>query len=178
MNAILRPLSAAGLICCFGASVAMAQQSTTVDINKITASGVGEKIGIVKVTENKKGLTLAVAVSGIAPGPHGFHVHEKGNCGPGTKDGKQAAGLAAGPHFDPDAKKTHKGPHGGGHKGDLPLLKADAKGINQTVIAPRLKMADIRGRSLMIHEGGDNYSDQPENGGGAGRIACGTVPRG
>jgi superoxide dismutase, Cu-Zn family len=29
----------------------------------------------------------------------------------------------------------------------------------------------------MIHEGGDNYTDNPENGGGAGRIACGVVPK-
>jgi Cu-Zn family superoxide dismutase len=45
------------------------------------------------------------------------------------------------------------------------------------VTAPQLKLADVRGRSLMIHEGGDNYSDTPENGGGAGRIACGVVPK-
>ena len=43
--------------------------------------------------------------------------------------------------------------------------------------APRLKMADVRGRALMIHEGGDNYSDNPENGGGKGRVACGVVPK-
>ena len=29
----------------------------------------------------------------------------------------------------------------------------------------------------MIHEGGDNYTDQPENGGGKGRIACGVIPK-
>lgn len=158
--------------------VALAQQQATVDINRINASGIGEKIGTVRITEDKKGIKLAVSVKGIPAGPHGFHVHEKGDCGPGTKDGKTEAGLAAGPHFDPGNKKTHKGPKGEGHKGDLPVLKADAKGINQTVTAPRLKLSEIRGRTLMIHEGGDNYSDQPENGGGKGRIACGVVPKG
>ena len=34
------------------------------------------------------------------------------------------------------------------------------------------------GRALMIHAGGDNYTDNPENGGGTGRIACGVVPKG
>jgi Cu-Zn family superoxide dismutase len=87
------------------------------------------------------------------------------------------AAVAAGAHFDPDATKTHKGPKGHGHKGDLPVLTATAKGINQTVTASRLKLSDIEGRSLMIHEGGDNYSDAPENGGGKGRIACGVVPK-
>jgi Cu-Zn family superoxide dismutase len=82
------------------------------------------------------------------------------------KDGKMAAGIAAGEHYDPDGHKSHKGPKGQGHKGDLPLLKGNASGIEQTVAAPRLKLADIKGRSLVIHEGGDNYSDNPENGGG------------
>jgi Cu-Zn family superoxide dismutase len=63
-----------------------------------------------------------------------------------------------------------------GHKGDLPLLKGNAGGIEETVVAPRLKLADVRGRSLMIHEGGDNYSDSPENGGGKRRVAAALFP--
>ena len=93
------------------------------------------------------------------------------------KDGKMTAGIAAGEHFDPEGKKSHKGPKAAGHKGDLPALNATANGIDQSVTAPRLKMADVRGRTLMIHEGGDNYSDNPENGGGKGRVACGVVPK-
>ena len=85
---------------------------------------------------------------------------------------------AAGSHYDPDSKKSHKGPQGTGHKGDLPALTANAKGVNQTVTAPKLKLADVKGRALVIHEGGDNYTDTPENGGGKGRIACGVVPQG
>jgi Cu-Zn family superoxide dismutase len=93
------------------------------------------------------------------------------------KDGKMEAGIAAGEHYDPEGHKSHKGPQGKGHKGDLPLLKGTASGIEQTVVAPRLKLADIKGRSLVIHEGGDNYSDNPENGGGKGRVACGVIPK-
>jgi Cu-Zn family superoxide dismutase len=66
---------------------------------------------------------------------------------------------------------------GSGHKGDLPFLTATDKGVNVVVTAPPLKMADVLGRSLVIHEGGDNYTDHPENGGGKGRIACGVVPK-
>ena len=73
--------------------------------------------------------------------------------------------------------KLHKGPKGAGHKGDLPLLIGTGKGINTTVTAPRLKLADIQGRALVIHEGSDNYSDKPENGGGKGRVACGVIPK-
>jgi Cu-Zn family superoxide dismutase len=152
-------------------------QHRTVDINRISDAGVGEKIGTVAISEDKKGLTLKVAVAGLPKGQRGFHVHEKGDCGPAMKDGKMTAGLAAGGHYDPEGKKSHKGPHGAGHKGDLPLLNGTDKGINQTVSAPRLKLTDIQGRSLVIHEGGDNYSDQPENGGGKGRAACGVIPK-
>ena len=66
---------------------------------------------------------------------------------------------------------------GAGHEGDAPKLNATAEGINETVEAPRLRLSDVEGRALMIHEGGDNYSDSPENGGGKGRIACGVVPK-
>ena len=154
-------------------------EEVTVDINKISADGVGDKIGAITVSDNGKGVTFKVSVTGVSAGEHGFHVHEKGDCGPGEKDGKKAAGVAAGDHYDPKATKTHAGPEGQGHAGDAPKLKATDKGIDQTVSAPRLKLADIRGRALVIHEGGDNYSDKPEPlGGGKGRIACGVVPKG
>jgi Cu-Zn family superoxide dismutase len=156
--------------------IAFAQQRLNVDINRISDQGVGEKIGTVVVSEAKGGVSFKVSAKGLPKGQRGFHVHEKGDCGPATKDGKMTAGMAAGPHFDPDAKKSHKGPKGDGHKGDLPSLNVNAKGsVAQTVNAPRLKLAELQGRSLMIHEGGDNYTDSPENGGGAGRIACGVI---
>lgn len=152
-------------------------QSLTVPINRISENGVGDKIGTVTVTESKKGVSFKVDVTGLPAKDRGFHVHEKGDCAAATKDGKMVAGLAAGPHFDPGATKSHKGPEGMGHKGDLPLLKGTDKGIKQTVTAPHIKLADVKGRSLMIHDGGDNYTDSPENGGGGARVACGVIPK-
>ena len=39
-----------------------------------------------------------------------------------------------------------------------------------------LTLADVKGRSIVIHAGGDNYSDQPAPfGGGGARIACGVA---
>ena len=155
--------------------LALAQQ-LTVTVNRITEAGVGDKIGTVVVAQSKYGTTFNVAVTGLPQGPRGFHVHEKGDCGPATKDGKMTAGDAAGAHYDPEQKKSHKGPTGAGHKGDLPVLNGTDKGISQTVTAPQLKLADLKGRALVIHEGGDNYSDQPKHGGGKGRVACSVVP--
>ena len=54
-----------------------------------------------------------------------------------SDEGRQAgAGGAAGPHYDPNGEKSHKGPHGAGHKGDLPVLTANATGINVSVLLP------------------------------------------
>jgi Cu-Zn family superoxide dismutase len=155
-----------------------AAQQLTVEINKVSDAGVGEKIGSVTIAENKQGTSFRVTVSGIPAGKHGFHVHEKGDCAAAMKDSRMEPAGAAGSHYDPDGKKSHKGPQGAGHRGDLPALTADANGVKQTVTAPRLKLSDVKGRALVIHEGGDNYTDNPENGGGKGRIACGVVPQG
>jgi len=170
----LLSIAAAGLVAATAGVVA--QQRLSVDVNRISNTGVGDKIGTIDITEAKTGVTFKVDVKGLPPGQRGFHVHEKGDCGPGMKDGQMQAGIAAGEHFDPDQKKTHKGPKGTGHKGDLPALTSKTGDISQTVSAPRLKLADIKGRSIVIHEGGDNYTDKPENGGGKGRIACARIP--
>ena len=171
----LRRASALAALLAASTGLAIAQQQITVDINRISSSGIGEKIGSVVVSEGKGGVSFKVSVKGLPAGQRGFHVHDKGDCGPGMKDGKMEAGLAAGQHYDPEGHKSHKGPKGKGHKGDLPLLKGNASGIEQTVTAPRLKLEDVKGRALVIHEGGDNYSDQPKLGGGGPRIACGVV---
>lgn len=148
-----------------------------VTMYKIDAKGIGPEIGTLMFQQTRKGLRIEAALGGLPPGDHGFHIHEKPNCGPGEKDGKMQAGLAAGAHLDPAATGKHLGPEGPGHRGDLPVLKVDASGnATETMFVLRLGLDDLRGRALMIHEGGDNYSDEPKPlGGGGARIACGTV---
>jgi Cu-Zn family superoxide dismutase len=85
--------------------------------------------------------------------------------------------LAAGGHFDPAKSGKHEGPYADGHLGDIPALWVGADGKATTpLLVPRLKVADLKGHSLMLHAGGDNYSDQPAPlGGGGARMACGVV---
>jgi superoxide dismutase, Cu-Zn family len=151
-----------------------------VPVNFIDATGVGKPAGTITISETADGITLALALKGLPPGEHGFHLHEKASCAPGEKDGKPAAGIGAGAHFDPDATKAHKGPGGGGHKGDLPKLTVDDKGnAKEKLKVAGLKLEDVAGKAIMIHEGGDNYSDAPAPlGGGGARIACGVIPGG
>jgi Cu-Zn family superoxide dismutase len=105
-------------------------------------------------------------------------VHETGSCAANEKDGKPVAAGAAGGHLDPNATKQHLGPNGSGHLGDLPPLNVGANGRAEVAVtAPRLtKLAEVKGKALMIHAGGDNYADKPAPlGGGGARIACGVI---
>ncbi|MBV8454686.1 MAG: superoxide dismutase family protein [Deltaproteobacteria bacterium] len=168
------------LIACFplaaaGESAAATAKAT---VNSISADGVGIRLGTITFTDNAGGLLITPKLSGLPPGQHGFHIHEKGDCGPGMNQSKPAAGFAAGGHYDPAHTKKHLGPLStSGHRGDLPVLTVDSKGdAIQPVTAPHLTVAQIRGHSVMIHAGGDNYSDTPlPLGGGGARIACGII---
>jgi len=148
-----------------------------VTMNLVNEQGVGKSIGTVTISEGPKGLVFTPKLTDLSPGLHGFHVHQNPDCAAGLKDGKQVPGLAAGGHYDPDATGKHEGHEGMGHLGDLPALTVGADGTASTAVtASRLKMSDVKGRSLMIHAGGDNYSDQPAPlGGGGARVACGVV---
>jgi len=143
-----------------------------------TPTGTGDAIGTVTIADSAAGATIKTALKGLSPGPHGFHIHEKGSCQPSTANNQPVPAGAAGGHFDPDKSGRHEGPQGSGHLGDLPILQATPDGTaNQTLTAPRLKdVAALKGKSVMIHAGGDNYSDQPAPlGGGGARVACGVI---
>jgi Cu-Zn family superoxide dismutase len=152
-------------------SASMASASLIIPIHLTTPEGKGRDVGEVIADDTIYGLMLTPKLHGLPPGVHGFHVHEMAMC---EHDGTEAGG-----HLDPDKTGKHVGPYdGNGHLGDLPVLIVDDKGrARLPVLAPRLKLAYIKNRALMIHAGGDNYRDFPEKlGGGGARIACGKIP--
>lgn len=154
-----------------------AQANVVVPVSLLDKSGVGEEVGTVSLANTQYGLLLTPSLMGLPPGIHGFHVHQNPSCGPSVKDGKAVPGLAAGGHYDPASANSHEGPYGEGHLGDLPPLYVDMDGnASIPVLAPRLTVADVVGRSLMIHMDGDNFSDTPAPlGGGGARLACGVI---
>ena len=112
-------------------------------------------------------------VRGLAPNSeHGFHVHEKGDCGSGD-------GMSAGGHFNPTGK-----PHGDmkaadHHAGDMPNLRADANGVATASfelagVAIGSGTADIVGRGLIVHRDPDDYKSQPAGNAGP-RLACAVI---
>jgi len=153
-------------------------QTLQIPMQLVDAKGVGKSIGTISVRSTNDGATFTPNLEGLPPGVHGFHIHEKPSCDPAADPkGKIAPAQAAGGHLDPEKTARHEGPTGLGHLGDLPALTVDNTGKATTpVVAPRLKVSDLTGHALMIHAGGDNYSDSPEKlGGGGERIACGVI---
>jgi Cu-Zn family superoxide dismutase len=169
ITAVIISFFAIGVASAFGETVIM---------NLIDDKGIGKEIGSLDLSDVREGLQVKPQLFDLPPGDHGFHVHVNSDCrssaGP---NGQPTAGMAAGGHYDPANTGKHLGPHGEGHKGDMPVLIVDARGKAITpVTVPRLNLANVKGRSIIIHLGGDNFSDQPAPlGGGGARIACGVV---
>lgn len=155
----------------------VAKAEMTVPMNLVNKNGIGNTAGQIIISESKYGLIFTPVLSGLPPGLHGFHLHQYPDCSAKEKDGKVVPALAAGGHYDPEQTNRHGFPWGDGHLGDLPPLFVDVNGSAvQPVLAPRLKLANLKGRSLIIHIGGDNHSDHPVLlGGGGARIVCGVL---
>ncbi|KTC90630.1 superoxide dismutase family protein [Fluoribacter dumoffii] len=152
-----------GTLALFAASVAFADTVTSE-----VSTTAGASVGKIVFEDSKYGLLIKPQLTGLPAGIHGFHIHQHPDCGDHAKN--------AGGHLDPANTNKHLGPYGEGHLGDLPVLVVDPNGTaNIIVLAPRLKTQDIKDHAIMIHEGGDNYSDNPPLGGGGERIACGKI---
>ncbi len=161
----------------FTALFPMSVMATTVSMYAVDQYGVGETIGTVMVSESDHGLVLKPNLYDLTPGLHGFHLHQNPSCEPKIKQGYLVPALSAGGHYDPQQTAKHGTPWGEGHLGDLPFLYVNTMGhADEPILAPRLKMSDIKGRSFVIHAGSDNYSDYPKAlGGGGKRVACGVI---
>lgn len=146
--------------------------TVTVKVYDTTKTGQGASVGTVTFTDTKMGLLIQPNLFSLPPGLHGFHIHDHASCAD--------MGMSAMGHLDPKNTGKHLGPYNSNsHLGDLPALYVDNnQKADLVTIAPRLTVKDITGHALMVHGGGDNYSDSPEKlGGGGPRIACGVIPR-
>lgn len=138
----------------------------------------GKQVGTATLAPVKDGVRLAIAVNGLPPGKHGFHIHAVGKCD--APDFK-----SAGPHFNPEGKQHgHHNPQGA-HAGDLSNLVVGKNGkgkATQTVKGVTLaaeganSLFNGEGTALVIHADPDDEKSDPAGNAGA-RIACGVISR-
>ena len=172
-------ITAAALVAC-GMAFATPLTAATVRAVVFLASptGPGGPAGRVVFRDGRGGATIKTHLYGLPPGQHGFHVHLNPTCGLEEVNDAPAAAGAAGGHYDPTGAGKHMGPEGKGHLGDLPYLTVNAHGSDhESLVAPRITdVTQLKGHSVIIHAGGDNYADTPKPlGGGGARIACGVI---
>jgi Cu-Zn family superoxide dismutase len=129
--------------------------------------GVGHQIGTLRVKNGEitvagrkePALFVTPALKGLPQGLYAFHVHENAACGSGEKDGESVPGLAAGGHLWLSGTGALSGTTFASHLGDLPDLEVAADGTaNKPVVAARLTLADVAGRSFIIHASQDDSS--------------------
>ena len=110
-------------------------------------------------------------MKGLAPGPHGIHIHSVGVCTPPDF-------ASAGGHLNP-TKKEHglenpKGPHAG----DLQNLEVGADGsAKKTLETDLVTLSSLGNASLVIHEKRDDEKTNPAGDSGK-RVACGMIHSG
>lgn len=152
------------------AAVSLRAQGTNIELKPTQGSQVS---GTLSVVTMGRGIHFRGNITGLAPGKHGFHIHEKGDC-------SAPDATSAGAHFNPDNK-----PHGASdaaehHAGDLGNIEADASGaakidmhVNGLTLGTEANSA--KGKAVIVHAAADDFTTQPTGNAGA-RQACGVIP--
>lgn len=121
--------------------------------------------GAVQFCQTAHGVLVTAHVSGLPRenecGFFALHIHQGESCtGTGFADTLS--------HYNPT-----NAPHPG-HAGDLPPLLSNGGEAYLSVLTDRFQLADVLGRTVVIHSGPDDFSSQPAGNAGS-KIACGVI---
>ena len=128
--------------------------------------------GTVSFYQTPQGVLVTAAVRGLpvtrmacAQPIFALHVHEGTACTGTAADPFANAGM----HFNPQGC-----PHPY-HAGDLPPLFSDRTGFAwMAVLTDRFTVADVLGRTVIVHARPDDFTTQP-SGNAGDKIACGVI---
>lgn len=132
----------------------------------------GASAGTVELVAAPKGLLIKVDATGLTPGWHAIHLHEKADCSdPAFKNaGGHVHGATPVVHglLNPQAND----------QGDLPNIYAAADGTAKaelfTSLTTMMPLHDADGSAIVIHAKPDDYTTQPIGGAGD-RVVCGII---
>jgi Cu-Zn family superoxide dismutase len=151
------------------------KSADTKSLNLVFESKSNSKVtGTATFVEKNGKVTFTAKISGLQPGIHAIHIHEKSDC-------SAADGSSAGGHWNPTFKKHGKWGEAEHHRGDIGNFTADEKG-NGTItlttdewsIGGEDPTKDILGKGLIVHQGADDFVSQPSGNAGA-RVACSAI---
>jgi len=168
---ILSILAGGTILACKSGSGSKNEIKTT-----LTSKSDSQVTGTAVFTEKNGTVTMVANMSGLTPGEHAIHLHEKADC-------SAADGSSAGGHWNPTFKKHGKWGDAEHHKGDIGNFTADANGnavvkfaTSEWCIGCGDATKDITGKGLIVHKGTDDFVSQPAGNAGA-RVACAGVIR-
>jgi superoxide dismutase, Cu-Zn family len=138
----------------------------------------GQSAGQITLTDAPGGVLLHVEATGLTPGWHGIHFHEKAECG-------DAGFKASGAHVHMTTPAVHGLLNPAAtDMGDLPNIYAGADGKAMAeLFSPmvslrdgtlRANLKDADGSAIIIHAKPDDYTTQPIGGAGD-RVACALI---
>jgi Cu-Zn family superoxide dismutase len=157
-------------IACALALVARGQDVTKATCKLEPKSG-SQVTGTLTFTKTGTDVQVVGDISGLKPGKHGFHLHEKGDC-------SAPDAASAGAHFDFGGQHKHGGPATTErHAGDLGNIEADASGKAHIDWKGKMSLSGadtIIGKSVVVHEKEDDLKTDPSGNSGA-RLACGVI---
>lgn len=125
-----------------------------------------EVIGTVKFFQKQNCVLVVANIKGLPQtntGFFGFHLHEGTSCGGN----------------DFSASKVHFNPNGVPHPmhaGDLPPLMLCGNNAHSSFLTNHFTIADIIGRTVIIHNMPDDFTSQPSGNAGE-KIACGVIKK-
>lgn len=164
----LEPMDADTVGTGMGDDMTQMDQTATAELSPTEGNNVS---GTVTFTSLNGAVRVEADIEHLAPGSHGFHIHETGDCS--APDASSAGG-----HFNPEGA-----PHGAPtdsvrHVGDLGNIES---GADSTATYSRVDSVltlsganSIIDRAVVVHEGEDDLTSQPSGDAGA-RVACGVI---